>query len=307
MLQELLTYPENCWQGAAPTSNSTGETIINLPPLPANHTYPKERELIRICQAEKDQNRKFIIYCTHTNTRSTVQRTQAILQQHHITTAYMDAARVKPEKRMQWFQDQARHHDGIIVNPKAVETGIDLLDYPTIIWQEIEYSMYTTDQASARSNRISQTQPIRIHYLAYAGTMQEQALRKVAQKSDASRAIYGELARNGLSMMNPAADKFSDIVENELYRELERERRGQLAQSPTETLLEAELKELLNRSEPPDDPDEPLVSDPIKQAFQPQPIPTPTPTPTPTPRPRPAPLPAPTLESFPEPVQLALF
>ena len=175
MLQELLTYPENCWQGAAPTSNSTGETIINLPPLPANHTYPEERELIRICQEEKDQSRKFIIYCTHTNTRSTVQRTQAILQQHHITTAYMDAARVKPEKRMQWFQDQARHHDGIIVNPKAVETGIDLLDYPTIIWQETEYSMYTTDQASAHSNRISQTQPIRIHYLAYAGTMQEQA------------------------------------------------------------------------------------------------------------------------------------
>ncbi len=305
MLQELLTYPENCWQGTAPTSNSTGETIINLPPLPANHTYPKEKELIRICQAEKDQNRKFIIYCTHTNTRSTVQRTQAILQQRHITTAYMDAARVKPEKRMHWFQDQARHHDGIIVNPKAVETGIDLLDYPTIIWQEIEYSMYTTDQASARSNRISQTQPIRIHYLAYAGTMQEQALRKVAQKSDASRAIYGELARNGLSMMNPAADKFSDIVENELYRELEQERRGQLAQSPTETLLEAELKELLNRGEPPDDPDEPLVSDPIKQAFQPQPIPTPTPAPAP--RPRPAPLPAPTLERFPEPVQLALF
>ena len=107
-------------------------------------------------------------------------------------------------------------------------------------------------------------------------------------------------------MMNPAADKFSDIVENELYRELEQERRGQLAQSPTETLLEAELRELLNRSEPPDElSDQPLVSDAIKPAFAPQPAPTPRSEPAPTPRPRPQPAPPPA--NFAPPVQLALF
>ena len=223
MIQELMTWTENAWQGTAPPDFDSGVPILEIPPLDPTIIYPKEQEMINLTQAEKAEQRKFLIFCTHTDTRNTADRTQDILQRHGISTIIMDAKKIKPERRSRWFQDHARFTDGIIVNPKAVETGLDLLDYPTIIWQEIDYSMITSDQASARSNRINQTRPVRIYYLAYANTMQESALHLIASKSDVSRSMYGDLGQNGMSVMNPSGDKFTEIVENQLYAELDRD------------------------------------------------------------------------------------
>ncbi|MCC6387571.1 MAG: hypothetical protein IT302_09325, partial [Dehalococcoidia bacterium] len=82
---------------------------------------------------------------------------------------------------------------------RLVQTGLDLIDFPTIVWQEVEYSVYTMRQASRRSWRIGQRLPVRVVYLAYRGTLQAHALTLVAKKLKASLAVEGELDDEGLA------------------------------------------------------------------------------------------------------------
>ncbi len=93
-----------------------------------------------------------------------------------------------------------------------------MLEYPTIIWFEIEYSIFTTEQASARSYRINQHRPVEIYYLAYQNTMQERALRIIARKADVSRTFHGDLSKNGLSAFNPDPDDIREQLARELLR-----------------------------------------------------------------------------------------
>ena len=54
-------------------------------------------------------------------------------------------------------------------------------------------------QASRRSWRIGQTQPVQVIFFAYAATLQAQALSLVAKKLKTSLALEGELVEDGLA------------------------------------------------------------------------------------------------------------
>jgi hypothetical protein len=107
-----------------------------------------------------------------------------------LKTAILRAA---PNKREQWVEKQVRAGvDVIITHPRKVETGIDLLDFPTIVWMAIDYSVYTVLQASRRSWRIGQIEPVKVYYFAYEETIQEDALRLVAAKVAAALRVNGD-------------------------------------------------------------------------------------------------------------------
>ena len=40
--------------------------------------------------------------------------------------------------------------DVMVCHPRLVQTGLDLVDFPTIVWFEKDYSVYTMRQASRR-------------------------------------------------------------------------------------------------------------------------------------------------------------
>jgi hypothetical protein len=70
----------------------------------------------------------------------------------------------------------------VICHPKLVETGLDLLAFPTIYFYETGYSLHTLRQASRRSWRIGQRFPVRVKFVTYLGTMQETCLRLMGKK-----------------------------------------------------------------------------------------------------------------------------
>ena len=86
----------------------------------------------------------------------------------------------------------------VIAHPRLVQTGLDLVDFPTLVFYQTEYSVYTLRQAARRSLRIGQTRPVRVYFLAYRDTLQEAALGLVAAKARSSLALEGELPENGL-------------------------------------------------------------------------------------------------------------
>ncbi len=108
----------------------------------------------------------------------------------------------KAEQREEWLRKKVKDDVQVVIgNPMLVQTGLDLLDFPTIIFYQAGYSVFTLRQASRRSWRIGQDRPVRIHYLHYAGTMQERALELVGKKLSASLAIEGKLTDDGLASM----------------------------------------------------------------------------------------------------------
>ena len=87
--------------------------------------------------------------------------------------------------------------DVLICHPRLVQTGLDLIDFPTIVWDETDYSVYVVRQASRRSWRIGQTRPVKVVFMSYRNTLQADALKLVAKKMQSSLAVEGELPEDG--------------------------------------------------------------------------------------------------------------
>jgi hypothetical protein len=109
--------------------------------------------------------------------------------------------------------------DVLITNPKKVEVGMDLIDFPTIIFYQLPFSTYTLRQASRRSWRITQERPVKVYFLAYAETMQTRLMQLMADKLTTSLAIEGELSDKGLAALSETSDSMAKelakcLVEN---------------------------------------------------------------------------------------------
>jgi len=211
-LQALLTYPDRCMEGEK-VYNKFGNLVAEAPALSGDTIYPKEQQLLELVKTEKAAGRRVLVFCTHTKRRDTTQRLLSIFTSNGLSTEILKQ-NIASEKREAWIQEHANSLNCLITNPKLVQTGLDLVQFPTIIFFEVEYSVYVLRQSSRRSWRIGQDQPVKIIYMIYKNTMQEQALKLVALKMKTSLAIEGDLSEDGLGSYS--------IADDNLYVELAR-------------------------------------------------------------------------------------
>ena len=208
-LQSLLAYPDGCTRGETALDPESDEEniLVQLPPLTEDKLYPKEQALVDLIAQERMAGRRVLVYVTHTGTRDITGRMQAFLTKHGFRSAVMKADAVAPDKREAWVAKQvAQGIDVLICHPRLVQTGLDLIDFPTICWFETDYSVYTMRQASRRSWRIGQTRPVKVVFMAYRNTLQADALKLVAQKLQSSLAVEGELPDDGLAAYGDDGD-----------------------------------------------------------------------------------------------------
>ena len=208
-LYALLFWPDSPRRAKVVRCPRTDKIVASVPGLPDDFVGPKEEEIIALCRQEKAQNRKVLLLCQQTDTLDIQPEWQEMLAAAGLKAAILRAA---PNKREGWVAKQVQAGvDVVISHPRKVETGIDLLDFPTIIWMAIDYSVYTVLQASRRSWRIGQTQPVKVYYFAYEETIQEDALRLVAAKVAATLRVNGEtVGDDGLADLDEAAS--GDLV-----------------------------------------------------------------------------------------------
>ena len=86
----------------------------------------------------------------------------------------------------------------LITNPKLIETGLDLVQYSTVVFYEVEYSLYTLWQACRRVWRLGQTRAVKVYYLTYADTLEEKAYALIGQKIKAAQLLYGDEVASAL-------------------------------------------------------------------------------------------------------------
>lgn len=134
--------------------------------------------------------------------------------------------------REAWMEEMMEKHDWdvLITNPKLVKVGLDLLQFPTIVYYQMDYSTYDYMQSSRRSWRIKQTEEVCIYTMVYRETIQEQVLMHVAQKIDAALAMQGKFSEEGLRAMSD-----TDDVMNILAKQL---MEGGIMDDVTDTITE---------------------------------------------------------------------
>lgn len=131
---------------------------------------------------------------------------------------------VAPAKRIDWFKKQKDNGVRVvIVNPKLIETGLDLLDFTTIVFYQLNSNFFTMRQASRRSYRLNQKNNVSLYYLYYKGTVQENIISVMAERLKAVKILEGDFEDEGLEAMTNA-DKsdssdeiFNKMITNEEY------------------------------------------------------------------------------------------
>lgn len=173
--------------------------IYEFPALGENHYNAKERELVKIVQENLDENRGCFIYCNYTDRYGIHLRLQNVLNAHGIEAAVLES-HVSQEDRIKWLDVQARKGVKVICsNMRLVETGLDLLQWPSLIFYQLNYDINTVRQASRRAWRIGQTRECRVYYLVADGTQQMAQFEVCLEKRANALLTEGRLDKSELS------------------------------------------------------------------------------------------------------------
>jgi hypothetical protein len=244
LLNTLLLYPDHPYDfdeiWARAFDAQTKEYVKFLVSEPKNLTrealYAKERVLIADVKEELRQGRRCQIYATYTGEKDVALRLETVLRQEAIRVAVLRSS-VPTDKREDWYDKQLKAGvEVVICHPKLVETGLDLLVFPTLYFYETGYSLHTLRQASRRSWRIGQRFPVRVKFVTYSGSMQETCLRLMGKKMLVALMMEGKFSGEGLQALDTDEDLMStmarELVEkvgvgesaDAVWRELDQER-----------------------------------------------------------------------------------
>lgn len=217
VLNVLLAWPECCFRPEVVKHPRTRQTLAFVPALFADtQATPKEQTLINICLEEKAANRKVLAYSTYSGTRDTTSRLKTLLTQVGLKVAVLRAS-VSPEQREDWIAELVdRGIDVIVTNPELVKTGLDLMDFPTIVFLQTGFNLYTLLQAARRSWRIGQKEPVRVIFLGYAGSSQMACLDLMARKIAVAQSTAGDVPESGLDILNSDGDSVEIALAKQL-------------------------------------------------------------------------------------------
>jgi SNF2 family DNA or RNA helicase len=217
VLNVLLAWPDCCFRAETVLHPRTRYLLASVPAqFGALDGMPKERAMIELCKEEKAAGRKVLVYTVYSGTRDTTSRLKVLLEREGCKAAVLRAS-VDASRREDWIAEQLdRGIDVLVTNPELVKTGLDLLEFPTIVFLQSGYNVYSLQQASRRSWRIGQKQPVKVIYLGYAGTSQMTCLELMAKKIMVSQSTSGDVPESGLEVLNQDGDS----VEVALARQL---------------------------------------------------------------------------------------
>ena len=205
MLQSLLGYVDGCRieEKIILEDHGTQRLVGSAPALNID-LLPKEERLLEILATEKHQGRKVAIFLEHTGTRDLIPILQEKIIQRGFSPLILRSDTVQTENREEWLKKQldTDEYNCLLCNPNLVKTGLDLLEFPTIVFFQCGYSVFTLRQASRRSWRIGQDQPVKVFFMSYSQSMQDKALSLLAQKMETSLAVEGVLSEQGLAAMS---------------------------------------------------------------------------------------------------------
>jgi hypothetical protein len=190
---------------------------------------PKEIRLAEIVRENMAQGRKTIVFVEQSGTRDIRDRLEnamvnLVTEEAHLVNGrplwvvekprlgILSANDMSPAKREAWIRLNAPLMDVLVVNPKLIETGLDLVMFSSIVFYETTVSLSVLWQAMRRVWRLGAQRSVSVTFLAYANTVEEEILRRMGQKKKAAMLLYGKEASGVL------VETDSDDVQRELIQ-----------------------------------------------------------------------------------------
>lgn len=224
-LQFALSYPDKPFS----TENNViihphdGKPLALIPDYSHSwkngHLLPKEEKLIELLKKEISEGRNCVVYAEYTASPDTCvsERLKEIIEKHvKVRTEILYSSSPAPSEREAWMHEKAEHGVRIfITNPRCVETGLDFCwikngieyNFPTLVFYQMGYSLFTTWQASRRAYRLIQKEECRVFYMGYEETVQTSVISLIAQKQVATSAIQGKFSTEGIAAMAAGIDE----------------------------------------------------------------------------------------------------
>lgn len=217
-IQRLNIYPDQPYNQTPIFNNDTDQQIFCPPSISRipGKTYisNKDKKLLELIQKHKENDEKVLVYVHWVNKLDCVDRIQYILKKNGITSAFLTAS-VTAREREKWIADKTKEGiDVLICNPNLVKEGLDLLDFTTIIFYQLDDKLFTLRQASRRSMRLNQSHDVTVYILYFKDTVQENIICLMANKLQAAMAIEGKFSEEGLNAMGDTDSILTQLANN---------------------------------------------------------------------------------------------
>ena len=212
MIHSLVTWPDHPFKWEPLVQKEPKKVIARPASLDARIVTPKEKRLVEIVKAELAQDRRVGVYVNNTGRHDVAGRIEDILDREGIESVVL-SSKVKPNDREAWLREKVKDGAKVLVSQvKLVETGLDLTEFQTLLFHQIPLSTFTLRQASRRSWRIGQSEPVRVFYMAYEDTLQSKLLSLMASKITASSALEGSFSEDGLAALAGGEDLTTELA-----------------------------------------------------------------------------------------------
>jgi hypothetical protein len=200
-----------------------GQIHWELPPAISHREpwLPKEIKLAEIVRQNMQQGRKTLTFVEQTGTRDIRDRLKEVIESlvpgGSMTLAelpkvgVLSASDMSPAKRESWIKLSTPNMHTMLVNPKLVETGLDLVMFSDLVFYEITTSLYVLWQAMRRVWRLGQDREVNVTFLSYEATMESEILRRMGLKMKYAQLLYGKEAA-GVLVETDADDIQREII-----------------------------------------------------------------------------------------------
>jgi hypothetical protein len=145
-------------------------TVARTPDLGEDTLRPKEQTFIDLVRSERASRKKVWVYVQYTGRYDVEARLERLLAEAGCGVGVLRPS-VPLNRRKEWIARHGWKLDVVISRPGLVDTALDLVDeagrrnFPTLVFYESGYNLFTLRQASRRAWRIGQTKPCRVVYL----------------------------------------------------------------------------------------------------------------------------------------------
>src|SRR5699024_4163840 len=182
--------------------------------FPEDFLTAKEEKLIEIVAQNIAEGRGCIIYNHFTGQYKQNERLQKVLKDHGIDAEILNT-NVSSTKRFEWLEKQKEIGTKVLImNMSLVQVGLDLLEWSSIIYYQLNDDINVLRQAGGRKWRIGQNRNCRIYYLINEETQQMRQFERLMGRRIEALLVEGRVQRNDELV------KFAKTTESKLARDL---------------------------------------------------------------------------------------
>ncbi|MEK5217758.1 SNF2-related protein [Psychrobacillus sp. FSL H8-0487] len=169
---------------------------VTAPAFPSSYYTNKEREILKDIESEIRQKRRCIVFTHYSGGYQTNERLKRIIKDRGIVCEIMND-KVSTDDRFDWLDKQAQAGtEVLIMNMKLVEVGLDLMEFPTIMFYQLNDDINVLRQASRRSWRLGQPKVCKVIYYIADKTTQMVQFQRLMSRRVAAMIVEGRIERS---------------------------------------------------------------------------------------------------------------